>query len=64
MVLQTHAAALDAAAAIGIVASGAASAAVLLEYLPMAAAVFSILVSIAAGAWYAVQLYDRFTDPK
>lgn len=62
MSLQAHTVAFDVAAAIGI--AGFASAAVLLEYLPASAAVCSILVSIAAAAWYAVQLYDRFKKSK
>jgi hypothetical protein len=61
MVLQSQA---DIAAGVGTLASLVASTAVLLDYLPLAAAVCSIFISVAAGAWYAVQLYDRFWNSK
>ena len=59
MALGTHTASIDAVAAVGVVAAGAMSSAVLLDYLPVAAAVGSILVSIVAALYYGIAVYDR-----
>jgi hypothetical protein len=62
MALAVHTAAVDSVAAVAVVVNGAASAAVLTDYIPPTVAIASILVSILAGIWYGTQLYDRFKN--